>query len=72
MPRTVLSALYEAASASLTAILRGRCYYHFHFTDEESTSEKSNNLPKVTKLVKWWSADYDQVCLTTCTEASQR
>lgn len=51
MPRTVLRALYEPASASFTAILRGRCCYHFHFTDEESASQKSNNLPKVTKLV---------------------
>lgn len=51
MSHTVLSALYQSASGGLAVILRHLCCHHFHFTDEETGSGKSNNLPKIIKLV---------------------
>lgn len=45
MPYIVLSALHALATVGLTAVLRGRCCYHFHFIDEEIDSEKLHNLP---------------------------
>lgn len=40
MPFIVLSAVHALAPIGRIAILGGRRYYHFHFTDGETSSEK--------------------------------
>lgn len=44
-------ALHVLTNLILTRNLRGKQYYHFHFTDKKISAQKSMDLPKILKLV---------------------
>ena len=51
---SVLNALHILTELMLTIILRGKCYYYFHFIlkkKKETGTERLSNSPIVTRLV---------------------